>query len=226
MPLSDAMFQGDLVRRVSELERQLREVTSGRRLEDASVGARGIRMVGSSLTVVDPVIGQVVVRLGILEDGTTGLTIVDPDTGREVSLSTLAFGMQSDTRDTSGSPPVSTDASYTDIPGSFGPQCTVRVGNSQMLRVALGANFAGTDASATNAIISMSFALSGAMTRNANDMNSIRSVILGFDSFSVGREFVLKDVNPGLVTVTAKYRLGGATPAARVYGRTLTVQPL
>jgi hypothetical protein len=223
VPISDMMFDGDLVRRIEKLERRLTEVTSGRRLEDAAVGARGIRMVGSSLTVVDPTIGQVVVRLGILDDGTTGLVIVDPDTGREVSLSQLAFGMKSD--DVTGSGDPGTD--WDDLSGSFGPQVTVRVGDSKQLRVSLGATFAGTDADATNSVIEMGFELSGAETLEPGVYGRvIRSTIAGFDSYSVGREFVLNGVGPGLVTVTAKYRLNGATPAARTYGRTLSAQPL
>lgn len=52
MGISDAMFNGDLPRRVAELERQLRNLTSGRRLEDASVGARGIIVRdGGSITI-------------------------------------------------------------------------------------------------------------------------------------------------------------------------------
>jgi hypothetical protein len=52
MGLSDAMFTGDLPRRLAEVERQLRNLTSGRRLEDASVGARGVRIFdGGSLKV-------------------------------------------------------------------------------------------------------------------------------------------------------------------------------
>lgn len=64
MPISDVMFQGDLPRRVAELERRLTEVTSGRRLEDASVGARGIRLHnGGGITVDDG--GRVVLRNAI-----------------------------------------------------------------------------------------------------------------------------------------------------------------
>jgi len=48
------MFTGDLPRRVAELERQLRNLTSGRRLEDAAIGARGVRLFGGgSLTLED-----------------------------------------------------------------------------------------------------------------------------------------------------------------------------
>jgi hypothetical protein len=49
---ADGMFTGDLQRRLTEVERQLRNLTSGRSLEDASIGARGLRLLqGGSLTV-------------------------------------------------------------------------------------------------------------------------------------------------------------------------------
>ncbi|MGH8880058.1 MAG: hypothetical protein ACRD0P_22355 [Stackebrandtia sp.] len=221
MPLSDAMFSGDLVRRIESLERQLREITSGRRLEDASVGARGIRMVGSSLTVVDPVIGQTVVRLGIdPATGDVGLVITDPDTGRNVSLSTIAFGMRTDVIEGSDIPSTSR---YDDM-SPVGPRVTVRVGSTRTVRVNLGATFAGTDSTATRSVALMGFALSGAMERGATDHNAISVNIDGFESASVGREFVMEDINPGLVTITAKYK-ASAGAAIRIYNRTLSAQP-
>jgi hypothetical protein len=45
MGAADGMFIGDLQRRLAEVERQLRVLTSGRRLEDASIGARGLRLI-------------------------------------------------------------------------------------------------------------------------------------------------------------------------------------
>jgi hypothetical protein len=50
--ISDPMFTGDMQRRMAEVERILREITSGRRLEDASIGARGLSLLhGGSLTI-------------------------------------------------------------------------------------------------------------------------------------------------------------------------------
>ncbi|WP_026923286.1 hypothetical protein [Glycomyces arizonensis] len=52
MGISDGMFTGDLQRRMAAVERELRNLTSGRRLEDASIGARGLRLLeGGSLTI-------------------------------------------------------------------------------------------------------------------------------------------------------------------------------
>lgn len=53
MGISDPMFAGDLQRRLAEVERQLRDLTSGRRLEDASVGARGIVVRGGGSITID-----------------------------------------------------------------------------------------------------------------------------------------------------------------------------
>jgi hypothetical protein len=55
--ISDGVFTGDVWRALQELDRKLQNLTSGRRLEDASVGARGIRLIadedgeGGTLTI-------------------------------------------------------------------------------------------------------------------------------------------------------------------------------
>lgn len=52
MGISDVMQTGDAWRAIEELRQQLRNLTSGRRLEDASIGARGLRLLdGGSLTI-------------------------------------------------------------------------------------------------------------------------------------------------------------------------------
>lgn len=52
MGLSDIMNSGDIWAVVADLQRQLRNLTSGRRLEDASIGARGLRLLeGGTLTI-------------------------------------------------------------------------------------------------------------------------------------------------------------------------------
>lgn len=52
MGLSDIMQSGDIWAVVADLQRQLRNLTSGRRLEDASIGARGIRLLdGGGMTI-------------------------------------------------------------------------------------------------------------------------------------------------------------------------------
>lgn len=52
MGISDGMFTGDVWRAINDLRRELQNLTSGRRLEDASIGARGIRLLdGGTLTV-------------------------------------------------------------------------------------------------------------------------------------------------------------------------------
>jgi hypothetical protein len=50
--ISDGMFTGDIQRAIEDIRKQLRDLTSGRRLEDASIGARGLRLLdGGSLTI-------------------------------------------------------------------------------------------------------------------------------------------------------------------------------
>lgn len=53
MGISDPMFSGDVNQRITALERQLRNLTSGRRLEDASIGARGVRIFGGGTLTVE-----------------------------------------------------------------------------------------------------------------------------------------------------------------------------
>lgn len=65
MPISDIMHSGDLKRRVDALEKRLREITSGRRLEDASVGARGIQIIGGGNLTVDGGTVRLVSNLGV-----------------------------------------------------------------------------------------------------------------------------------------------------------------
>lgn len=65
MPISDIMNSGDLKRRVDALEKRLREITSGRRLEDASVGARGIQIIGGGNLTVDGGTVRLISNLGV-----------------------------------------------------------------------------------------------------------------------------------------------------------------
>lgn len=52
MGISDGMFTGDVQRAIEDIRKQLQNLTSGRRLEDASIGARGIRLLdGGTLTI-------------------------------------------------------------------------------------------------------------------------------------------------------------------------------
>lgn len=52
MGISDIMQTGDVWRAIHDLRRELQNLTSGRRLEDASIGARGLRLLdGGSLTI-------------------------------------------------------------------------------------------------------------------------------------------------------------------------------
>lgn len=52
MGIADGMFTGDVQRAIEDIRKQLRDLTSGRRLEDASIGARGLRLLdGGSLTI-------------------------------------------------------------------------------------------------------------------------------------------------------------------------------
>lgn len=74
MGISDPMFNGDLQRRLAAVEQQLRNLTSGRRLEDASIGARGLRLLdGGTLTIFGGAIRMTD------ETGSVGLLYFGPD---------------------------------------------------------------------------------------------------------------------------------------------------
>lgn len=52
MAVGDIMHRGDLLRQVEAIRRQLQELMGGRRLENSSIGAGGIRLIdGGSLTI-------------------------------------------------------------------------------------------------------------------------------------------------------------------------------
>lgn len=82
-----AFSKGDVMRRLGELERRLAEATAGRRLENASVGAGGIRLKsGGGITVEDG--GDVRINGGLLEvaaeNGATIMRIGPDSQGRPV----------------------------------------------------------------------------------------------------------------------------------------------
>ncbi len=105
-----------LVRRIADLERQVRELQAGPRLAAATIGAGGLRIVnggkltvegggsiellgggkltvegGGSIDVLEN--GAPRVQIGLLGDGAYGVSTVDAD-GDMVKLHTLAFGMR------------------------------------------------------------------------------------------------------------------------------------
>lgn len=68
MPQSEFAFDGQTQRRLQRVEQLLQELMSGRRLEDASIGARGLRLLqGGGLTIFGGSLRMT------SEDGTTGL---------------------------------------------------------------------------------------------------------------------------------------------------------
>lgn len=220
MPISDAMFQGDMQRRLAKLERRVEELTSGRRLEDASVGARGIRLVGSSIVAQDPQTSQIVARFGIdPETGDVGLMITDPDTGRDVSLSMMAFGLRSQNVNaaeshTGGSGPFWVDL---DTPG---PEVTVRVADQGRMLVRMSCEVIVTPPG-PGAVGIMGWEADGPTPLAISGIT--RSMEGGGGTIS--REFLSPVLDGGLYTVRAKYAAGGGADVV-FHKRTVTVQPI
>lgn len=106
MPVSDLMNDGDLVRDIQTLKRQVQELMGGRRLESASIGGGGIRVApgggitldGGDIAIRDGALRLIdsadreVIRIGRNIDGSYDLTAIDPTTGDTVKLAALAFG--------------------------------------------------------------------------------------------------------------------------------------
>jgi len=232
MGVSDAMHSGDIVKRLERLERKQQEMGSARRMENASVGNGGIRLTGSSLTVTDDLGGQVVVQLGILDDGTQGLQIVDPDTGAPVDLHTIAFGLRSDRADRSGELTRGTDPGqleWRDLPGNsgVGPSVTVRVGRTGRMRVSIAARMGCRSSGDPNTCsAAMGFEIDGPEQFSAFYWGYLE--LIAHDSANVvatlGRPYEVSGLEPGLYTVTAKYAAGYAS-VARFTNRYIDVQP-
>lgn len=83
-------------RRLTDLERQMRELQAGRRLEAATIGAGGLTVKGGSIRVLDGG-GTEVMRIGALPDGRHGLIAADA-AGGSVELAQDAVRV----RDTAG----------------------------------------------------------------------------------------------------------------------------
>lgn len=204
---------------------------------EMEVGAGGnIKLTEGSLDVYNN-FGQQMVEAGLLSNGDYGLAAVDPATGGLVDLATLAFGIRADT--VSAAVTLTTQ-SFTDLPGSFGPQVTVTIGNSGRCLVTLSCQIAsqanpnlGTSSGAGYA----SFDLTGATALSPNFARSVYTEIF-YDQFGSevvptiqvktgsSRVILLESLNPGVHTFTMKYiNFGDASPGATFSNRLIIVQP-
>lgn len=204
--------QDYLLRRLRDLERQVRELQAGRRLEAATIR-------GGSLKVLDDQ-GQLQIQLGLLPDGTYGLAAVDAD-GKLVTLAGLAFGLRADTDPAQGS---RTASDFGDLTGAaVGPAVNVTIGSTGRCIVILGCKMSYGDAFAGGL---MGYTISGATTRTATVDESMESSITAENQvFSASKAFLVEGLNPGVNTITAKYASAANGVAALFESRHLIAMP-
>jgi hypothetical protein len=218
-----------LLRRLADLERQVKELAAARRLEAATIGAGGITIKGGALRVLDDS-GDLVVQLGRLDSGRYGLAAVDL-TGETVELNTLAFGQQSASVVTQQG---TTSTGYTDL-ATTGPTVPgVAIGTSGRCLVIVTClfDYAGTNAQAGGY---MSYDITGATAVPAGDGTAVKSVhyvtaSTGTASWIGGGRYsavsLVSGLNPGDHTFTAKYKSISGTLNCNFGDRVLTVLPL
>jgi hypothetical protein len=219
--ISDAARNpGDVMHRLAELERQITELQTARRLEAASIGRGGLRIHGGGGLTVEGG-GNVQVAGGgnviIRDDG--NLHVQDA-TGALVALSTLAFGVRAAANIVNGS--TTTEDAWVDLDfaGSPdpGPVVPVVVGTSGRCIVLVSAHIQASDFAQGW----MGFQVTGATSRDPNTLGSAtfrsHNVTSAAAVTSTGIT-LLQGLNPGPHTIEAKYRvsnLGSASFANRV----------
>jgi hypothetical protein len=231
-----AFSRGDVMRRLNELEKQVREFTSGRRMENATIGAGGIRVKGSGgvtlqqgggLTVEDG--GDIVIRggalnvyddtdtliaaIGLLPNGARGIAALDPSTGSLVEMSTMAFGTRS--VDAEDEEVLGTENVWVSLPG--GPVVpNVPIGSSGRALVMVTADISCRPTGSNTEVDAwMGYEITGATTRAPSVYDSVRAAFrrdadtTGNPGITVAasREVLVEGLSQGLHTFEAKYRM-------------------
>jgi hypothetical protein len=208
-----------LLRRLTDVERELRELKAARRLEAATIGTGGITIAGGAVRVLNGS-GDLVVQLGLLPDTTYGLAAVD-GSGKLVKLSTLAFGIQAASIAAQSSRSLGT---FGDLAAGAGPSVTVTIGNTGRCVVILGAMIATSGGVYTGGL--MGYEISGATDRAPDVLESLE-FDMSNESFSANasRAFLVENLNPGTHTITARYASAASGTACLFERRNLIVLP-
>jgi len=223
-----ALNQGDVIRRLRELERQMRELTAGRRLEAATIGAGGVVIRGGSLRTLDS-LDRPVAQVGVLPDGTHGVASIDPTTGQLVSLATLAFGVRAGRE---GGATTVTSTSYAPPADALGPDVTVRVGSSTRMLVWVSARLTITDDGGfPTATAYMGFQVDGPGGFSATPGDAAAATWTGAEASGavstvatlLGPGGPLELPEAGNYTLSARYRVNGGE--ASVQNRVLIALP-
>lgn len=213
MPQQSLAGLRELVARFRDFERRLRILETAPRAGNTTVSS-------GMFTVTDPTSGAVLVRIGQLADGSSGLEQVDPATGHTVHLAALALGMDTvavATAETTSS------ASFTDL-ATAGPARTVTVGSTGRCLVIVSATMTLSGGGASGA--QMGVDVAGPTVVAADVSRALRFESSQAGLLAASRFIPLTGLAAGTYTVTAKYAIGAGNSGTSTFAdRRLTVLP-
>lgn len=228
MVASDAAFsRGDIMRRLRELEKQVERLQTARRLEAASIGAGGLRLIGGLLRIQDTD-GDDMFRAG----GDPGELFLRQDLLADVTRAIMGAAI---TGGRTNGVAIITASSWADPnTGDAGPVLSgVNVGESGRCIVHMSAGLSQltlNDGSVGE--VQMSFKVTGVTSRSAGSTGTLslgrgQSGTGGNDipSGFLGATALLEDLNEGVHTIRAQYQLTGAVTSATVTFPTLIATP-
>lgn len=242
-----AVPKGDLIRRVTELEQQVKQLLTARRLEAASIGRGGLRLhSGGSLLVDDG--GDIRVAGGRLEavdgDG-DGVFVVDStepsifmrqELITQLSLAILADRLHSDSIPLSGGTVTDPGLSYIAADGPSLTDVEVSQTGTLLLLITARIQCQINQPTGVSAQGWMSYRITGATTVEPGDDEALAHEFSGpaadviASTVQATRLVLVEGLNPGSHTIAARYRSQGvdAAPQTEVIfsSRNLTALPL
>lgn len=231
-----AISKGDVMRRIADLERQVAELHTVRRLESAAIGVGGLRFFGGGSAAFEGGGG-----ISILDGGnirqTGGSYRADDATGEKVfevvsdpasiflrqelieDVATAVFAARV-FADAIATLEATSSATYTDL-ATVGPSVTVDIGTSGRAIVMWGATISPSAAGTGG---SVSFAVSGATTIAATNWAALL-INEGTTGPQLGAAKVafVDSLNPGSNTFTLKYQRLGVNANVSFFDRTIVV---
>lgn len=215
--ISDGAFsQGDVMRRIADLERMVANLSTSRRLESASIGQGGVSITNGAVKIYDAD-DFVRAQIGKLPDGSYDIAAVDP-LGQTVSLGALAFGMQSATVDAAESTSSTTPVDLT----TFGPTLTTTIGPSGRCLVTVSASISWVVGPGGG---SMYWIADGANFIVASQLNALTAQSSSAGYIHSSFQVLLENLSPGDMVFTAQYASETSGNSCQFAHRNLTVQP-
>lgn len=208
-----AFSRGDMMRRITELENQVRALSTARRLPAAKVGRGGLRVQGGLFRAQDSE-GDDMFRVG----GDPGELFLREDLLAPFARAVLASGITSRTAEGTV-----TTGSTTFVELSGGPTVSVEIGETGRALVFLSAVLGGTNSGTPANLVSigarMGFEITGATQRTSTNAQSLATFVqqqhvndfLWEVRNRHGITLLVEDLNPGQNTFTALYASLSAT---------------